>query len=124
MLTSCNPRDTFTHTPTFTRSCSSCLYNGKAGYCHFDACFYSLSLNKFFFPFFFNEHTDRLSSKPSTPTPPCPRWNVLNISKKINDFFSHSTGQHGVNFFIAYVCAYLTVLFSRSINAYRQRGGH
>lgn len=49
-------------------------------YCHLDASFTSLPSHSIFL----NKHTERLSSKPSTPTPPFPRSasESLNIFKE------------------------------------------
>lgn len=71
-------------------------------YCHLDAYFTGLPSHTVFF---LNKHAERLSSKPSTPTPPFPRMQlkVWTFWKKINDFFIDCTGQHCVTAFLAYV---------------------
>lgn len=110
-LTSCNPETRVrTHLPS--HAAAVLVYTAgrqlNPRYCHFDACFCSLPLHIIFFLMNTQSGFHQNHPHPLHPSQEGAEVNILNISKKINDFFIHCTEQHCVTFFfLAYICVYL-----------------
>lgn len=96
------PRVAGAHTPAFTHSYSPCLFSREAVKSQLLPSWCVFYQSSFTHSIFFNKHTERLSSKPSTPTPPFPRSESLNIFKENKWFLHDCTEQHCVTAFLAY----------------------